>query len=166
MTRLAAAIATLFWLGRIPPAPGTLGSAAAVALAWGLHRFVGAPALVLATVAAFVLGWWATARHQAATGRHDPGEVIIDEVVGQWLALWPLSLGLWWQGVDPAVFPWPGWVFGFLFFRLFDIVKPGPVGRADRMDSALGVMLDDVLAGLFAAICVMLLAGLFHGLLR
>ena len=61
-----------------------------------------------------------------------------------WIALWPLSAGLWHAGADPWVFPWPGWVGAFLMFRLFDVWKPGPVGWADRQPGAMGVMLDDV----------------------
>ena len=60
---------------------------------------------------------------------------------------------------------WPGWVVGFLAFRLFDILKPGPVGWADRQPDAVGVMLDDVIAGALAAAGVVLLAGLWHGVM-
>ena len=84
-------------------------------------------------------------------------------MVGQWIALMPLSLGLWLAGTPPQVFPWPGWVFGFLLFRVFDIWKPGPVGWADRRKGPTGVMLDDVFAGLFAAATVTLMAGVAHG---
>ena len=59
----------------------------------------------------------------------------------------PLSFGLWHAGAPPALFPWPGWVGGFLLFRLFDIWKPWPVSWADRRKGPTGVMLDDVLAG-------------------
>ena len=60
---------------------------------------------------------------------------------------------------------WPGWVSGFLLFRLFDIWKPWLVGRADRRGDAMGVMLDDVIAGVFSAIVSIILAGLAHGVL-
>ena len=76
-----------------------------------------------------------------------PSHIVIDEVVGQWIALMPLSAGLWFAGAPPQLFPWPGWVVGFLLFRLFDIWKPGPVGWADRRKGPTGVMLDDVVAG-------------------
>jgi len=57
---------------------------------------------------------------------------------------------------------WPGWLTGFALFRLFDILKPGPVGWADRRQDALGVMLDDVIAGVCAAVCVVALAAVAH----
>ncbi|MCA8869946.1 MAG: phosphatidylglycerophosphatase A [Rhodobacteraceae bacterium] len=156
-------IATVFYVGRIPLAPGTLGSLVALPLAWLLHYLGGFPALGLASLAIFLLGWWATASYTRGRDNHDPGEVVIDEVVGQWIALWPLSLGLWLMGADPAVFPYPGWIGGFLLFRLFDIWKPWPVSWADRQPTAFGVMLDDVLAGLMAAICLAAAAAVAHG---
>lgn len=163
MSRL---FATFFYVGRIPFAPGTFGSLAALPLAYALHRFAGFPALAAATVLLFGLGWWATAKATRDRADHDPSEIVIDEVVGQWIALWPLSLGLWMRGIDPAIFPYPGWIGGFLLFRLFDIWKPWPVSWADRKETALGVMLDDVLAGIMAAICVTILAAIAHGWFR
>ncbi len=162
---MSRAIATLFGVGNLRPAPGTWGSAAAVPLAWGLHGLGGFPLFGAATVGVFFLGWWAIARATAGQADHDPSEIVIDEVAGQWLALWPLSAGLWFAGADPWLFPYPGWVGGFLLFRLFDIWKPGPIGWADRMHTPLGVMLDDVIAGLFAAIVVAGSAAIAHGLL-
>ncbi len=155
-------IATVFYVGLLRPAPGTWGSAAAVPMAWLLHWWGGFPALAIATVGAFALGWWATASATAGRDDHDPSEIVIDEVVGMWIALWPLSAGLWHAGVDPWVFPWPGWVMGFVLFRLFDIWKPGPVGWADRRPDAFGVMMDDVIAGLMAAVLVALAGGFAH----
>lgn len=162
MSRL---VATAFGIGRLPGAPGTWGSAAAIPVAWVLHGLAGFPALALATLAAFAIGWWATARATAGSADKDPSEIVIDEVVGQWIALWPLSAGLWHAGADPWVFPWPGWVGAFLMFRLFDIWKPGPVGWADRRHGPLGVMLDDVVAGILAAIVVAAAAGVAHGIM-
>ena len=89
--------------------------------------------------------------------------MVIDEVVGQWIALWPLSAGLWLGGAEPWLFPWPGWVAAFVLFRLFDIWKPGPVGWADRLHSPMGVMLDDVIAGVLAALMVAASAAVAHG---
>jgi len=163
---MARFLATLFYIGLIPRAPGTFGSLAAIPLAYLLHRFTGFPVFALATLLVFVIGWQATNMATQGQDEHDPGEIVIDEVVGQWIALWPLSLGLWMRGIDPAIFPYPGWIGGFVLFRLFDIWKPWPVSWADRKESALGVMLDDVLAGLMAAICVTILAAIAHGWLR
>lgn len=125
----------------------------------------GFPGLAIATVCAFFLGWWATAEVVKNTKREDPSEVVVDELVGQWIALWPLSFGLWQAGAGDWVFPWPGWVAAFVLFRLFDIWKPGPVGWADRMATPLGVMLDDVIAGVLAAAGVAALAAIAHGVM-
>lgn len=164
MKRLAAMIATVLGVGHIRPAPGTWGSLAALPMAWLLHLAGGFPALAGATVVAFAIGIWATSVMTRGQDDHDPSEIVIDEVVGQFLALMPLSYASWVHGLDITAL-WPGWVAGFALFRLFDIAKPGPIGWADRRGDALGVMLDDVIAGVFAAIGVMLLAGLWHGVL-
>ncbi|MEM9229756.1 MAG: phosphatidylglycerophosphatase A [Pseudomonadota bacterium] len=156
------AITSFGFVGLMPVAPGTFGSLAAIPMAYLLHGIGGFPLLLLATAAAFPLGIWATARLTKG-GDPDPSEVVIDEVVGQWIALWPLSAGLWMAQADPWVFPWPGWVGAFVMFRLFDIWKPGPVGWADRKHSPFGVMLDDVIAGVLAAVVVTLAAALAHG---
>lgn len=158
-------IATFGGVGLIRPAPGTWGSAAALPLGWVLHGMGGFPLLALATLAVAALGWWAARAEEAATGSHDESAIVIDEVAGQWIALWPLSLGLNHAGVDPWLFPWPGWVGAFLAFRLFDIWKPGPIGWADRQPGAMGVMLDDLIAGLAAAILVAFAAIIAHGVI-
>ncbi|MGR3572776.1 phosphatidylglycerophosphatase A family protein [Brevirhabdus sp.] len=156
-------VATVFGIGYLRPASGTWGSLAAIPLAWLLHVYVGFPGFALATIVVFVVGWWATADMTRGTDNHDPSEIVIDEVVGQWIALWPLSAGLWHAGVDPWIFPYPGWVGAFLMFRLFDIWKPGPVGWADRRNDPYGVMVDDVFAGALAALVVAIAAGIAHG---
>ena len=156
-------IVTFFYVGHLRPAAGTWGSAAAVPAAWALHGLGGFPLLAAATVAVFFAGWWATAEWTRGRSDHDPSEVVIDEVAGQWIALFPLSAGLWHAGAEPWVFPWPGWVAAFVLFRLFDVLKPGPIGWADRRNDALGVMLDDVFAGVAAAVLVAIAAAVFHG---
>ena len=158
-------IATFGGVGLIRPAPGTWGSAAALPLGWVLHGLGGFPLLALATLAVAALGWWAARAEEAATGSHDESAIVIDEVAGQWIALWPLSLGLNHAGVDPWLFPWPGWLGAFLAFRLFDIWKPGPIGWADRQPGATGVMLDDLIAGVAAAVTVAVAAFIAHGVL-
>lgn len=155
-------IATVFGVGHIRPAPGTWGSAAGVLMALALHYFGGFPLLAIATVVVFFVGWWATAEVTRGAEDHDPSEIVIDEVAGQWIALLLVSYGAWHAGVDPLRM-YPGWIAGFLLFRLFDITKPSIIGWADRRGDALGVMLDDVFAGAFAAICTGILAGLWHG---
>jgi phosphatidylglycerophosphatase A len=158
-------VATFLYVGYLKPAPGTWGSAAALPVGFVLHGLGGFPALAVATLLAFLAGTWATERMTAGSGNKDPSEIVIDEVVGMWIALWPLSAGMWLGGADPWLFPWPGWVGAFVLFRLFDIWKPGPVGWADRQPGAMGVMLDDVIAGLMAAVVVTLAAGLAHGVM-
>ncbi len=160
MTR---AIATVCYIGLLRPGPGTWGSLAALPMAWILHWIGGFPLLAIATVAVFAIGFWAVRIETAGRADADPGEIVIDEVAGQWVALFPLSAGLWMAGAAPHVFPWPGWVAGFVLFRVFDIWKPWPVSWADGLHGPLGVMLDDVLAGIIAAAIVTLLAAVAHG---
>lgn len=142
------AVASLGGVGRIRPAPGTWGSAVVLPLA-----FAG-PVVCLGLAAALVgLGAWAIARLKEETGPdHDPSWVVIDEAAGMLVAL---------AAVPPGV-PWPWLLAAFLLFRLFDIVKRGPVGWLDRRRGAAWVMLDDVAAGAMAA--AVLLAGRWAGI--
>ncbi|NNK79032.1 MAG: phosphatidylglycerophosphatase A, partial [Litoreibacter sp.] len=87
-----------------------------------------------------------------------------DEVAGQWIALLPVSVGAMHSGAGFWAL-WPGVLTAFVMFRLFDIWKPGPVGWADRKTGPVGVMLDDLIAGLLAAIVVMAAAAFSHGVL-
>ncbi|MDO5614161.1 MAG: phosphatidylglycerophosphatase A [Paracoccus sp. (in: a-proteobacteria)] len=154
-----------FGAGLLRPAPGTWGSAVAVALGLLIHRIGHFPLLAIATAAVTALGFWAVVRHTAGMADPDRREIVIDEVAGQWLALCFPSVGFWLMGLPADSFPYPGWVAAFLFFRLFDIWKPWLVGRADRRGDAAGVMLDDLWAGLFAGLATMAAAALSHGLL-
>lgn len=161
---IARIIGTVGFVGHLRPAPGTWGSLAALPLAFGLHLLGGVLLLGLGILLAFLAGWWATDKMTRGQADHDPSEIVIDEVAGQWLALFPLSLAATTRNMDILVM-WPGWVSAFVLFRLFDIWKPGPVGWADRRGDALGVMLDDIIAGLFAAVGTLALAALAHGVL-
>lgn len=165
MSRLSHAIATFGHIGHLRPAPGTWGSAGAIPVAWALHGLGGFPLLAVATLGVAVAGYWAVDRELRTSADQDPAEIVIDEVLGQWIALWPMSAGLWFGGAAPWLFPYPGWVSAFVVFRLFDIWKPGPIGWADRLPGARGVMLDDALAGICAGVVVLLAAGLAHGVL-
>lgn len=156
-------VATAFGIGLLPSAPGTWASAATIPFAWALHAAGGFWLLALATLAVTAAGFWAAALYIEGRADKDPKEVVIDEVAGMMLTLWPLSWGLTAADAEPWVWPWPGWVLGFLAFRFLDIVKPGPVGWADRQPGVLGVMLDDLLAGLIAAALMFLAAGIAHG---
>ena len=152
---------SFFGAGYLKPAPGTWGSLAALPAAWGLLALGGPFLLVSALALCFALGIMATRQEMDATGAHDPSWIVIDEVVGMWIALLPVAFGAARADV-PVLALWPGVVTAFLAFRLFDVWKPGPVGWADRKDSATGVMFDDVIAGVLAALVVIALAYLAH----
>jgi phosphatidylglycerophosphatase A len=132
-----------FGTGLSPKAPGTVGSLAAVALWWLLFADLSLPIQVGVIVSGFMLGVWVSDWMIARTGIADPGFIVWDECIGQWLALLLLPKTLLWYAV------------AFALFRLFDIVKRGPVGWADRrFKGGFGVMIDDVIAGLLALACV------------
>lgn len=136
-------IASGFGSGLSPIAPGTAGSLAAL-VPWFALRELPLPWYALVIAFAFALGVWASNIVIAKLRVQDPGVIVWDEFVGQWIALAPL-LAL------PRGWPWI--LAGFALFRLFDIWKPWPVSWADRrVQGGLGVMLDDVLAGVYAAI--------------
>lgn len=154
-------VATFFYVGLIRPAPGTWGSLAALPVAYAILSLGGFWLLVNLTVFVFISGWIATRELTRGQVDHDPSHIVIDEVVGQWIALYPVAYGAAMMGV-PLTALWPGWIAAFVLFRLFDIRKPWLVGVVDRRNDPLGVMLDDVVAGLFAALGVIVLAALFH----
>ena len=158
MTRL---ITTFFYVGLLRPAPGTWGSLAALPAGWLLYLLGGPWLAVIAVALAYGLGRWAVAIETAGAEDKDPGHIVIDEVVGQWIALLPLFFGAAHAGASVTAL-YPGWIAAFLLFRLFDIWKPGPIGKADRKGGPTGVMLDDVWAGVFAGIGVILLAALSY----
>ncbi|MCA0045026.1 phosphatidylglycerophosphatase A family protein [Celeribacter litoreus] len=165
MNKAAVLIGTVAKTGYLKPAPGTWGSFVALPLFWVLDAIFGVPGVLIGIVIAFFAGWWATKVMTRGGDNEDPSEIVIDEVVGQWIALIPLSIGSAMAGA-PSTALWPAWPTAFIAFRLFDIWKPGPVGWADRRGDALGVMLDDVIAGIMAAIVVVLFAGFYHGVLQ
>ncbi len=154
-------ITTFGYVGTLPKAPGTWGSLVALPFGYLLHLFGHAPLLVAVTVLLFPLGVWAINQDPRAA-EDDPGEIVIDEVVGQLIALWPLSVGLWLMDHPSHIFPWPGAVGGFILFRLFDIWKPWPIRAVDR-PGAVWIMLDDVAAGIAAALVIFVSAGVSHG---
>ena len=109
----------------------------------------GAPALALAAALLLGAGIWASGEAERIFQRHDDGRIVIDEVVGQLVALAPLALAPAGRSRSPVLL-----FAGFLMFRLFDIWKPGPVRWAERFEGGTGVMLDDVVAGALAAVVV------------
>jgi len=135
-------------------APGTWGSAAALPL-FALLARLPPPLYGLAVLALLALGIWAAGAAERHWGQADDRRIVIDEVVGQLVALAPL-LAL--RGRGLGVLPWLGLVVtGFVAFRCFDIWKPGPVRWAERRFSGgAGVMADDVVAGALAALVVVM----------
>lgn len=158
-------IASFFGAGYLRPAPGTWGSVAAVLLAVLAYEYLAAWLVPAGFVLATLAGFWAVPRVLANSADKDPSWVVIDEVAGQWLALCFTVIPLARHSVS-ILTAWPGYVAPFLLFRLFDIWKPWIIGRADRRGDATGLMLDDLLAGLFAGVVSVILAGLYHGLLE
>ena len=164
MKPLATLAGTFFYVGYMRPFSGTWGSAAALPVAYALNLAGGPWLVAVGALAAFLIGWWATAVMIEGSDNHDPSEVVLDEVAGQWIALLPMSFAAWNMGLN-ILDLWPGWIAAFALFRLFDIWKPWVIGWADRRGDPLGVMLDDVIAGIFAAIgCAMLAYGLIIAL--
>ncbi len=136
------AAATLFGIGNIPFAPGTFASLAALPFAWLLMTLGGSWLLGACVSLAIAIGIWSCDVYVGETGKTDPSECVIDELAGQWIACMVAPLTL------------PGFALAFLAFRLFDIWKPWPISAAERARGGLGVMADDLVAGLFAAIVV------------
>jgi phosphatidylglycerophosphatase A len=150
--RLALTLSTWFGCGYFPKAPGTAGSAAALAIAIALHRYAGFSwwhYLILAA-ALFYPAVWAAGVTAEAHKSKDPRFVVIDEVLGQWIAL---------AGARP--FNFTGGLLAFALFRLFDIWKPPPVRQLESLPGGLGINADDVMAGIYAAL-VLFLAGCFN----
>lgn len=159
---LAKLIGTVFFVGYLRPAPGTWGSLVALPLGWLLHVTGGFYLILIAITVGFLKGIWATKMMTDGSVDHDPSEIVVDELIGQWIAIAPLSYSAWTMDLN-ILRLWPGWIAAFALFRLFDIWKPWLVGWADQRGDALGVMLDDVIAGIFAATAVVILAGIAHG---
>ena len=163
---LARWIAVVGGAGYAPVAPGTMGSlvaalafAGAVDAAASSGPVVAAMGLGLAIVVTFALGTWASGRAERLFGRHDDGRIVVDEVVGQWLTLAPIVPFL---GVLDSFSLGLAVVTGFVAFRVFDVWKPGAVRWAERrFEGGLGVMADDVVAGVYGALLVVLPLGLF-----
>lgn len=157
-------IAVAGGLGYVPVAPGTAGSFGGVLLfllfasvGAGLSQgnFLALYALIVGFL--LVLGIRAAGRAEVDFGRRDDGRIVIDEVVGQLIALMPLAILVPLQMSPPGdlFLLFPGVVTGFVLFRLFDVWKPGAVRWAEcRFEGGLGVMADDVVAGLYAGLCL------------
>ena len=166
---LALAVATC-GVGYLPLAPGTWGSLVGIGLYFvvrGLlmkvlwdaaiefklnlfHLFYATIAFeMLFALALSIVGVWSATRTEKLSGKKDPGKVVIDEVAGQFIALLPVPFL-----IDPA---WWSIIAAFILFRFFDIVKPYPARRFESLESGLGIMMDDIVAGIYAAVAVSML---------
>ena len=143
---LAVTLGTGLGIGFAPVAPGTFGSLLGPPLVWGVLQSGIPLAVILVSAAAFILaGIPICTRASAALGKHDPGQVVYDEIAAFWIVFLPhivLSRPIGWVAV----------VGGFTFFRVFDISKPWPVNRLEKLPDGLGIMADDLAAGAMAAV--------------
>jgi len=148
MNFLSRIIATFFGIGYLRPAPGTWGSLAALPIGVAVLIIFGWQALLALSLLTFIIGVWASGHYAKTIDTKDPSEVVIDEVAGQWLALAFVAPVLWEV------------IAAFALFRLFDIVKPWLIGRLERLPGGLGIMSDDMLAGLVAGVLILLFRNL------
>ena len=138
MKKIWILIATFFNVGRIPIAPGTWASMVTAGIFYLLHPYIQNPMTgILSLIIITMLGIPAATAAEFHFGRKDPGECVIDEVAGQLLVLIFIP------------HTWPYYLAAFLIFRIFDILKPFPIRRAERIRRGFGIMLDDLIAGLY-----------------
>ena len=149
MNRLALTLATWFGCGYWPWGPGTAGSLAAVLLVAALHAWLGAGRITIALLVVVLLvpGIWASTVTARLLNREDPGMVVVDEVLGQWVTL-----------LGAVILNWKALLLGFLLFRLFDIWKPWPIRRLENLPEGTGIVVDDLGAGAYGAL-VLLVSG-------
>ena len=152
MSKLAVVIATWFGCGYVPVAPGTVGSLAAIVIAYLLVEGTQWRPFHLAFLALAVLpvGIWSAGVTARNSQSEDPGIVVVDEVLGQWITL-----------AGAVSLNWKSWVAAFCLFRLFDIWKPPPVRQLEALPSGLGIVADDVMAGVYGAL-VLFVMGCFN----
>jgi phosphatidylglycerophosphatase A len=152
---LALSIATC-GVGYLPLMPGTFGSMVGVAIFLILRQLTTASFAVIVVVILAITfsGTWAASRTEELSGRKDPGKVVVDEVAGQMIALLPLTL-ISVQSLTRGV------IISFILFRLFDIIKPYPAGRFERLKGGFGIMGDDLMAGVYAAVVTSVIVVVF-----
>lgn len=152
MSAFARALATWFYCGYFPKGPGTAGSLGALVIAWPLHRYAGFGPWAYLILALVLLapGIWAADVTARETKLKDPQIVVVDEVIGQWIAV-----------SGAAHLNWKSWLAAFILFRAFDMWKPAPVRQLEHVPGGAGIVLDDVMAGIYAAL-VLFAAGWFN----
>jgi phosphatidylglycerophosphatase A len=155
-------IATGFFSGLIPIGPGTFGSLVGLLIAYGLISFLISDvillqnSLIMTSAIMAVIGIWAGTRAEKIFDRKDAGQIVIDEVCGQILSFVFIAPYLARLGQQ-----WRWWmIVGFVLFRFFDIFKPYPINDLQHFAGGLGVMMDDIIAGIYAAV-VMSIALMF-----
>lgn len=154
---LSFVIVSLFGCGKSPVASGTVGSFATLPLAWVLIHLYGVWGIVLGALALFFIGVVCSKEVLKYT-EHDPAVIVIDEAVGQLLSFLLVAESLKNTSAEILGQPFFLYIFAFFCFRIFDILKPQPAKYFDKcVLNAWGVMLDDVIAGLYAAIVVFIL---------
>lgn len=148
--RLNTLFVTWFGSGLVPKAKGTAGTLAALPFAFVIQTQAGMIALCVATLLVFIAGCYASSAYMKNAGKHDPGEIVVDEVAGIWLVFCVMPL-MWMDPKTELIL----WLYGasFIAFRFFDIVKPWPVSLIDRkVKGGFGVMVDDIAAALLACV--------------
>jgi phosphatidylglycerophosphatase A len=148
ITLVALALASAFGVGYMPLAPGTWGSAVGLVLWFVLPASPLVQGAVI--VALFVVGSWSGSVAERHFGRTDPGEVVIDEVMGMLITLFLNPVG------------WKGAIVAFLFFRVADVIKPYPANRLERLPGGIGVMADDAMAAVYANLALRVVVALRH----
>jgi phosphatidylglycerophosphatase A len=137
-TRLAVFICTFGYIGYFPFAPGTVGSAAGLVVYWLVHSSTSVVPELAVILVICIAGVWSGTVAERVFGTTDPGAGVIDEVAGMLVTLVGLPFDAWTIGI------------GFFLFRLFDVIKPFPAGRFERLPGGLGMVADDVMAGVYA----------------
>lgn len=137
--------------GKSPIAPGTCGSLVAIALAPFLFMPLPFWGRIIMLLLVLVTGTIASGRAETILQTQDPSEVVIDEVLGQWLVLLPFKHLLFWE-----------YAAAFVLFRIFDILKPWPIRKLESIGGGFGIMIDDAAAGLYAMACLAILRLIFH----
>ena len=147
-------ISSFFYVGFLRPAPGTWGSIVGIILAYIVLKIVTFITFCLLLLFVILIGFWGIKKYIGKNSeKSDPAEVVLDEVIGQWIAVLPIGymIQLPEFNFEELMFVW---IWAFVSFRFFDIIKLGLVGWADNLGGALGVILDDILAGIAAGFTV------------
>ena len=145
---------TVFYLGLFPFFPGTFASLVSLILGILLFKIIGFLFFLYLTVFVFLGGWWCSKKIIKINNNKDPSEIVIDELVGQWISVIPIFYLLDNKIITFSSLPYLELISAFIIFRFFDIVKIGPILWADSLKSGLGVMLDDCLAGCVTLILI------------